>query len=468
MKKRAALFFYVVMIALFAAGVYAVLHAGQSLTQETSSTLSRSVQIPLRQETKTSEYPAFILFAARFLLILLTAKIFGKIFKMFHQPKVMGEIIAGIALGPSLLGWVAPDLFQTLFSGSLSVLKILSNTGILVFMFLVGTELDLKTIKNKAQAAVLVSHTGILVPYFLGMLLSLYLYGKYSPSGVSFTSFSLFMGIAMSITAFPVLARILEEKKMTATPLGMTALTCAAADDVTAWSILAGVVGIATSASGWIIVKTLSLTAVFVFVMLFVVRRVLRQYLSRASLAVQMIVMTIVAVVSSFCTRQIGIHALFGAFMAGAICPSIPTLQKKFEKYLGWAGVVLLPLYFALTGLRTQVGLLASPEAWGICFLIIAVAILGKLGGTSLAARYANMSWKDAFSLGALMNTRGLMELVVLNIGYELGILSDAVFAMMVIMALVTTMMAGPLLTLINKGDRLVLPNQPVPRTLSS
>lgn len=271
-------------------------------------------------------------------------------------------------------------------------------------------------------------------------------------------AFALFMGISMSITAFPVLARILQDRGLSKTHLGTTAITCAAVDDVTAWSILAFVVAIARSTSLAASAFNLSLVVVFVTVMLSIVKPGLPRWIGLKNLEAEspsrglLAVMMCVVLGAALTTEVIGIHALFGAFLAGVIMPYAGNIRHKLSvRVENFSTVLFLPLFFAFTGLRTQLGLLDDVRGWLICLGIIAVATLGKLGGSAVVARMTGMSWRDSLQLGALMNTRGLMELIALNIGYDLGILSPQIFTMLVIMALVTTMMTGPLLTFFGK-----------------
>jgi len=362
---------------------------------------------------------------------------------------------------------LAPDLFAFVFpKDSLGTLRLLSQIGVCLFMFAVGMELDLKHVKSKAHAAVAVSHASIVFPYLLGVCLAYFMFSQLAQPGSTFMAFALFMGISMSITAFPVLARILQERGMSRTFLGSTAITCAAVDDVTAWSMLAFVVAIAKATSLGASVLTLLLVLVFVSIMIFGVRRVLQRWLgsdrlveeepSRGSLATVLCVV----VAAALSTEVIGIHALFGAFLAGAIMPEVHGFRHGISvRVETLSSVLLLPLFFAFTGLRTQIALLDDLQGWLLCCLIIAVASLGKLGGSAVAARLTGMSWSESLQLGALMNTRGLMELIALNIGYDLGILSPRIFTMLVIMALTTTMLTGPLLTLF--GGQAVLANSP-------
>jgi Kef-type K+ transport system membrane component KefB len=328
-------------------------------------------------------------------------------------------------------------------------------------MFAVGMEVNAKHVKSSAHAAVAVSHASIVIPFLLGVALAYFLYSDLAAPGATFSAFALFMGISMSVTAFPVLARILQERGLSRTSLGSTAITCAAVDDVTAWSIMVFVVAVGRSADLGGAVMTLVYVAVFVGVMLLVVRpaiprllgvaRIAREDPSTATLA------TVLCVVvgAALTTEVIGIHALFGAFLAGAIMPEVHGFRRKVKlRVENFSAVLLLPLFFAYLGLRTEIGAVAGVGAWLLCLLIIGVATLGKLAGSAIAARLTGMSWSQSLQLGALMNTRGLMQLIALNIGYDLGILSPEMFAMLVIMAIATTMLTGPLLTLFSRGER--------------
>jgi len=389
-------------------------------------------------------------------VIVVAARAFATVALRLGQPPVIGEIAAGVLLGPSLLGWLAPGASAFLFPAtSMPTLQLLSQIGVLLFMFVVGLELKPSYLRGRAHVAVAVSHFSIVIPFILGVMLALTLYSTYAPPGVPFHAFALFCGVAMSITAFPVLARILEERRLTHTPLGVTAITCAAVDDVTAWSILAFVVAVTTAGSAaTVLLAMLALSVAFVLLMVGALRPVLQRVLrldERADTLRKGHIAVIVAVLlgSALTTELIGIHALFGAFVAGVIMPSDGSLRRMLRERLeSVSSVFLLPLFFAFTGLRTQIGLLDSMASWAVCLAIILVATAGKLGGTVAAARWTGLSWRDAAALGALMNTRGLMELIALNVGYDLGILTPAIFTMMVLMAFVTTAMTGPLLSL--------------------
>jgi Kef-type K+ transport system membrane component KefB len=390
------------------------------------------------------------------ILILLAARLCGTLAVMVRQPAVVGEMIAGILLGPSLLGWAWPDCFHFVFpANSLGSLRLFSQIGVCLFMFVVGMELELPQLKQQARTAVLVSQVSILFPFLIGMACALYLFPEFAGPATTFPAFALFIGVSMSITAFPVLARILEERGLTKSPLGVTALVCAAMNDVSAWCILALVVAIAKARSMASAEFSIGLVVLFVVVMLWWVKPRLPRWLDRMAPAGippgNGVMAGVVAFVfaSALATDVMGMHALFGSFLAGVVMPA----RNGFREFLRlrlehFSSVFLLPLFFAFVGLRTQFGLLSDTNGWLICAGLIGLATVGKLGGAMFTARLTGVSWVDSFALGALMNTRGLVELIALNIGYDLGILSPRIFAMLVIMALVTTCMTGPLLTL--------------------
>ena len=409
---------------------------------------------------------ALLLF--QIITIVLVARIFGWIFRKIGQPSVIGEIIAGIVLGPSLFGLYFPDMKDALFPlESLGNLQMLSQVGLILFMFVIGMELDLKALKNKANEAVVISHASIVIPFALGIGLSYLIYPNFVPKDIDlatgvevfkipFLSFSLFMGIAMSITAFPVLARIVQERGIHKTKLGTIVITCAAADDITAWCILAAVIAIVKAGSFISSFYVIGLALVYVLAMLFVVKPFLKRigelYAKKDNIKKSVVaIFFLTLIVSSYLTEIIGIHALFGAFMTGAIMPDISKFRNVFiEKVEDIAVILFLPLFFVFTGLNTNIGLINDAYMWKVTGLIIAVAVVGKFFGSALAAKFVGQNWRDSLTIGALMNTRGLMELVVLNIGLDLGVLTPKVFTMMVIMALVTTFMTGPLLDIIN------------------
>jgi Kef-type K+ transport system membrane component KefB len=407
--------------------------------------------------------------------VVLTARALATAAKHLGQPPVVGEIAAGVLLGPSLLGWVLPSVSRFLFAdASMSTLQLLSQIGVLLFMFVVGVEIDPAHLRRKAHAAIAISHFSIIVPFTLGVALAIFLYTPYAPPGVPFYGFALFVGIAMSITAFPVLARILDERHLTHTALGAIAITCAAVDDVTAWTLLAFLVAFVTArgAAATLFVMAVA-SVVFVLAMVFVGRPFLQRVLApkesgRLLTKSQTAIVLASLLTSALITESIGIHALFGAFIAGTVMPRDREFRALLRDRLeSVSSVFLLPLFFVYTGLRTEVGLLGDMASWATCLGIIAVATAGKLGGTAVAARWTGFRWRDSIVLGALMNSRGLMELIALNVGYDLGILTPKIFTMMVLMALVTTAMTGPLLSLgLNWGRRRALPPQgPLPRS---
>lgn len=389
-------------------------------------------------------------------VIIAAARLFGAAARIVRQPSVIGEIAAGIALGPSLLGMWFPQVSAEIFpANSLGLLQLLAQVGVIFFMFVVGLELDWPSVRKEAHAAVAVSHVSILLPFLLGVLVAFPLFREHAPAGVPFQAFGLFMGIAMSITAFPVLARILEERGLTKTPIGATALTCAAIDDVTAWTLLAFVVAVVTSSGALSILgATLGLALLFGAVMVGIVRPVLARALApriaRDQFSKERVALVLgIVCAAALITEVIGIHALFGAFVAGAILPADEDFRRGLRERLEtFSAVFLLPLFFAFTGLRTQIGLLDNAGAWLTCLGIIVLATAGKFAGSALTARIMGIDWNSSFILGALMNTRGLMELIALNVGYDLGVISAEMFTSLVLMALVTTTLTGPMVDL--------------------
>jgi Kef-type K+ transport system membrane component KefB len=481
MRKNLALYLLIVLGCV--GGIYAALHAGKRLeatratvavnspagpadstpptrTQAPSTTIDSAIQA-LRGNLQEP----LSLLLIQLILIILLARVFGSLLIRMGQPGVIGEMIAGIVLGPSVVGALFPGVFHFVFPAtSFGALRMLSQVGVILFMFVVGMELDVNHLRTRAHTALMVSHTSIVFPYFLGVIFSLFIYQGYAPQKATFLSFALFMGIAMSITAFPVLARIIEERGLSKSYLGSMAITCAAVGDVTAWTILAFVVAVAKADGTAGTVLSMLTLVIFVAGMLLVIKPLLHRWLrsgvqSMGPSRTAIVAILILVFASGLFTEVIGMHALFGAFLAGVIMPADTrfreTLRERLESF---SSSFLLPLFFAFTGLRTQIGLLND---WGgviVCLGLIFIATLGKLGGTMFVARFTGMDWHDSFALGALMNTRGLVELIVLNIGFDLGILSPRVFAMTVIMALVTTFMTGPLLSLGNVLRRKTAP----------
>ena len=389
--------------------------------------------------------------------ILIVSRIFGLAFAKMGQPTVIGEILAGIVLGPSLLGYFYPDAFHFLFAAkSLGNLYILSQIGLILFMFTIGMDLNMGELKEKMGKIYVISHASIVIPYFFGMLLAFYVFREFAAAQTTFLPFALFIGISMSITAFPVLARIVQEKGLTKTQLGTVSIASAAINDVTAWCILAAVIAIAKTGSFVSSLYTILFAVIYVVIMLLLVRPFLKrvgEIYSNSEVLNKSIVafLLLILIISAFITQVIGIHALFVAFLAGVVMPQLPNFRKVIiEKIEDVSVTLLLPLFFVFTGLRTEIGLLNTPYLWSICVLFILVAVAGKFVGGAFTARILGENWKDSLSIGVLMNTRGLMELIVLNIGYEMGILPPPIFVMLVIMALVTTFMTTPALSLIN------------------
>src|SRR5919199_2522497 len=394
-----------------------------------------------------------VLVLVQVLIIIGLSRLMGLGCRVLKQPLVIGEIIAGIMLGPSLLGLVAPNLATTLFPAqTLPFLNVLSQVGLIFFMFLIGLELDPKYLKGNLDIAILTSHVSILVPFSLGSLLALLLYPLVSNGSVAFTAFALFLGAAMSITAFPVLARIITENNLQGTRLGTLALTCAAVDDVTAWCLLALAIAVTRTNSMAGAIPTILLALLYIGLMVTVGRGFLQRfanYYERTGRLTQFALAGIYmgVVISALITEQIGIHLIFGAFLLGAVMPKNEGLVRELaQKTEDFVLTFLLPIFFAYSGLRTDIGLLNRPELWLLCASVVAVAIIGKYVGTYVAARVCGIEKREASALGWLMNTRGLTELIVLNIGLSLGVISPLLFTMLVIMALVTTVMTSPLL----------------------
>lgn len=460
-KSQKNYIIYVVMLALFGGLIYAAINKGERFSSHSTAVVvtgeESSFDMFRQFITDNLHHPLSILLI-QIIAVLLAVRLFSHLFKYIGQPGVIGEIVAGIVLGPSLLGYFFPEAFLWLFpTESLTNLGLLSQVGLVLFMFVIGMELDFSVLKNKINETLVISHAGILVPFFLGIVASYWIYEEYASMQTSFLPFALFMGISMSITAFPVLARIIQERNMTKTPVGTLSIASAANDDITAWCLLAIVIAIAKAGSFVSALYTVGLTVFYIIFMFTVVRPFLKKvgdvYANQEVINktfVGFIFLTLI--ISSTLTEVIGIHALFGAFMAGVVMPSNFGFRKvMMEKVEDIALVFFLPLFFAFTGLRTEIGLINSPELWFVCFLLVTVAIAGKLGGCTIAARLVGESWKDSLTVGTLMNTRGLMELVALNIGYEMGILPPSIFVILVIMALVTTFMTTPLLHLVER-----------------
>jgi Kef-type K+ transport system membrane component KefB len=384
-------------------------------------------------------------------LIIICSRLVGAVTRRLRQPLVIAEIVAGIALGPSLLGWLLPDVEAAMFpASSLGHLSLVSQIGLLLFMFLVGLEFDPAALRARARAAVAISHSSIIVPFGLGLLFAAVFHARLSSPSVPFQSFALFMGVSMSITAFPVLARILTEHRMLRSEIGAMAIACAAVDDITCWCVLAFILALVRSTTLVGAAATVVLAVGYAALMLAVVRPLAARLADRVPMIgsrrlVAIAVLLILA--SSAITELIGVHAIFGAFLAGVVVPKHHGIPGRIaDRIEDLVGTLMLPLFFTFSGLRTEIGLLGSAEDWLLCALVTALACLGKLGGSVLAARLTGFGWRQSSAIGVLMNTRGLVELVVLNIGYDLGLISKTLFTMLVIMALVTTFMTSPLL----------------------
>lgn len=400
-----------------------------------------------------------VLLCVQAMLVIVTSRVLAVGLRVLGQPLVIAEVVAGIALGPSVLGALSPDTLAMVFPAqSMGVLGLISQLGLVFFMFIIGLELEPALLRGLGKSALVISPASIALPFAMGCGLAVWLAPTWSLPSVPVTSFVLFLGVATSITAFPVLARILSERHLIHTSIGALAITCAAVGDVAAWCLLAFVAAVVRSSGLGGALLTLGLTVGYCLAMWFVARpllaRVVRERTDRRGISQRMVAFSVVLLLlSALATDAIGVHALFGAFFLGVIVPREGGLAHGLRERLeDFVVVMLLPLFFAFSGLRTQLGLLDTPQAWVTCALIILVAVVGKWGGSAFAARLTGQSWRDASAIGVLMNTRGLMELVVLNIGLELGVISPTIFTMMVLMALVTTVMTSPLLVLLQRG----------------
>ena len=480
MKRN--ILFYVAILLFFGGGIYIILQAGAQpqpvSVEEARPSPSPTPPAPAasseHRQPLTSFTVSFLqdnlrqplsILLLQIILIITAARLAGTLFLKIGQPAVIGEMVAGILLGPSVLGFLSPSALQFLFPpSSMETLRLLSQIGVIIFMFIVGMEINVRHLREKAESAIIISHASIIVPFFLGGTLALLIYPGLSGSGISFTAFAPFMGIAMSITAFPVLARIIEEHGIAKSYLGSVAIACAAIDDATAWCLLAMVVALVRASAPGAAVFTILLALLFTAAMIFLFKPWLERLLDKRRKSATLnrgwvTVLLAFVFTSALITEIIGIHALFGAFLAGAVMPASAELRAHLRERLeAFSSASLLPLFFAFTGLRTQINLLSDGNSWLLCAGVIGVAVVGKMGGSMLAARWTGMNWRDAFAIGALMNTRGLVELIALNIGYDLGVLPARIFAIMVLMALVTTAMTGPLLRLVNLYEREPLP----------
>lgn len=452
-RKNKGAWLYLGMVATAIAAFFLVRDLGSTLSAPAALDGAASFG---RSAGKAGAYTLqHLLFALA--AIIAAARVTGFVFRAFGQPPVIGEVVAGIALGPSLLGRIWPEATEFLVPANTApYLGMLSQVGVLLYMFLVGLELDLGSLRKRTHAALAISHASIVAPFTLGLALALLLYPRLGTPDVPFGTFALFVGVSLSVTAFPVLARILTDRGLSRTPLGSMALTCAAADDVTAWCLLAVVVSVAEASPGKAVI-TLAATVAYLAAFAFVVRpltaRLVKRWgMNRPATPGVLAVVCVALLLSSVATEAIGVHAIFGAFLTGAMIPHDSAIARDLGRKLEDLVVVFfLPAFFAFTGLRTQIGLVSGAFEWGLVLLIIVIASLGKFGGTLAAARVTGFSWRDGAALGTLMNTRGLMELVVLNIGLDLGVIGPKLFAMMVIMAIVTTFATTPIINLLTR-----------------
>ncbi len=443
----AMMLFYAGLLAFGVGAYWIIMENGKRLFPQTS----------LENTFESSAHPFNLILHVLLALsvVMAVARICGMILSVIHQPAVIGEVIGGILLGPSLLGLYAPELAKYLIPANVvPFLGVIAQLGVILYMFLVGLELDLKVIKKSGHTTLAISHASIIVPFLLGSAYALVIYKDLAPPHVDFTSFSLFLGVSMSITAFPVLARILKDNGLQKTSLGAIALTCAAVDDVTAWCLLAFVVSVAQATMSSAIV-TLGMTLLYICLMFFVAKPIIRRLILRVERFERvgegkLAVICFGLLLSALATEYIGIHAIFGAFLLGAITPHQSRVARDLNNRLqDLVQVLFLPAFFAFTGMRTEIGLVDSAEDWLLCGTLLFIAVAGKFGGTFIASLFAGMNWRNSAALGVLMNTRGLVELIVLNVGLDIGVLSPRLFTMLVIVALATTFMTGPLLRLI-------------------
>jgi Kef-type K+ transport system membrane component KefB len=389
------------------------------------------------------------------IVILLVVQIFGFLCKYIGQPVVIGEILGGLALGPTLLGAISPQVEKALFPASaLPTLQTLGDIGLVLYMFSLGTHIDTSSLQRQGRKTSVVSLGSVLLPLLLGGGLAFFFYPQFGGAKANLISFTLMLGTAMAITAFPVLARILEERRMLLTDIGALAMLCAAINDIAGWCLLAVVVAIIHATGPVSVVSILAFLAIFVGVMFGVVRPLLlfadRHLQSKTTLLVLIIILLLIA---AYATNAVGIHPVFGAFMMGLI---LPRRMASFEQIHGIDRInnlLFLPLYFVYNGLRTQIGLINSPTLWLFCGLVLLIACAGKIAGGTLSLKLFGTAWKESLTLGVLMNTRGLVELILLNIALDLKVISPTFFAMLVLMAVITTMLTPPLLRLLGYGQ---------------
>jgi Kef-type K+ transport system membrane component KefB len=393
-------------------------------------------------------------------IVLCVSLVCGWIARRFGQARVIGEIVGGILIGPSVFGRLAPLISARVFpQSSFASLDVLSTVGLVLFLFLIGSELDYEHLRQQKTTAMLATLMSIVLPFGMAVLAAPLLGGRFSPGGIAPLPFALFLGVSMSITALPVLARILEERRMQSSPLGAVALMCAAIGDVAAWMLLAVAMTLIPSAvSPAPYAHRLLGLGACLFVMLLVIRPLgiwLAKRYASAVLSYELLGIVLAFVLASAAvTDAIGVHPLFGAFLAGLCFPRVNAWQTALRNRLdAIVSLLLLPLFFALTGMRTRLDLLNDRSVWLWTLFILVLAVAGKMGGAIVAARWTGQTWRASLALGALLNTRGLVEVIVLNIAYNAHVFSPTLFTMLVVMALITTAMTVPILNWLKVGS---------------
>ena len=415
-------------------------------------------------------------------VIILAARLFAMLFRKLGQPTTVGEIAAGLIIGPSVLGKLAPDLFNAIFHPTLEglsqgmsdqlirwILTAFSQFGLILLLFLIGMEFDFKHLKVSGKSAIAVSFTGVFFPFALGLLVAAILW-PHVGQGIDKLGFTLFLGTAMSITAIPILGRIMMEMGITRSRIGALTISAAAVDDALGWILLATVAAMVKSsqagegAINWGHTALMLVeTVIFGLSMVYVVRPILRQWISAAMASGKgelslnnMAILLAILLGCAIITNLIGIFAIFGAFVLGAILSEEHEFREAVNrKFKDFVTAFFLPIFFAYTGSRTDIGTLGTPLMWGLCGLVSLAAIVGKFGGCGVAAWLTGSSKREAACIGIMMNTRALMELVVVNVGKDLGVIPDSVYCMLVIMALLTTVMTTPILLRTMRGTEI-------------
>lgn len=435
---------YVAMLSIAVAGFFIIVAIAESVNV-------RLVPVAVSSSAHVGTASALYRALLAICVIVPTAAIAGSLMKCLRQPPVVGEVLAGIILGPSVLGWLAPHVRESLLPGSIApFLSVYAQLGVVLYLLSVGLELDGRVVAKRGHAMLAISHGSIVVPFLLGSLLALAIYPTAAPPDVPFAAFALFIGVSMSVTAFPVLARILSDRGISHTKLGILALSCAAVDDITSWCLLA-LSASTVRADPRAALLTALLTVVFVAVVLVVMRPALRYWILQRGRSTELtratLFLLLAGLAAATITEYIGIHGFFGAFLVGAVVPHRNAIAKRLSAQISpLVAAVFLPVFFAFSGMRTELGLLASATDWLLCGVVIAIACTGKFLGTAVAARFSGFSWREGVVLGVLMNTRGLVELIVLNVGLDLGVITPKLFTILVIMALVTTFLTTPAL----------------------